>query len=112
MGELVHGSNDPEHPAFDSRATWYRSGGVVEMRVPYAMIGISDPSSLQALRVEPDGTIVTEPIESVGISVVLDERLSAITGYRWEPWVSVDWKERLKVGAESIAAAMTQSESQ
>jgi hypothetical protein len=108
VGELVHGSTDPKDPAFDSRAAWFRNETVVELRVPYAAIGVSDPSSRQALRVDGDGTTSTEQFDSVGISVAVAGEFHQTAGYRWERWDAVDWHERLKAGVELIRTAMAE----
>ena len=107
VGQLVHGSTDPNDAAFDSRATWYRTGDTVELRVPYASIGISDPSSLQALRVHSDGAVTFETFDSVGISVVAEGREHRTAGYGWARWDRVDWRQRLKAGADLVGAAMS-----
>jgi hypothetical protein len=111
VGDLVHGSTDPKDPAFDSRAAWFRNETVVELRVPYAAIGVSDPSSRHALRVDGDGTTSTEQFDSVGISVAVAGEFYQTDGYRWEGWEAVDWHERLKVGVELIRTAMAEPSS-
>ena len=78
----------------------------MELRLPYGLVGIADPSSLQALRVSGDGTMSAEPFEALGISVVVDDVLHRTSGYGWQPWTRIEWHERLKVGVEDVAAAM------
>lgn len=106
VGELVYGSNDPSSVQFDSRAVWYRTADVVEIRVPYAAIGISDPSSRQALQVGADGLLATVPFESVGVGVAVGGEVLSTAGYGWEPWNRVDWHERLKKGVDLIPFAI------
>jgi hypothetical protein len=105
-GHLVYGSTDPNAADYDSRAAWYRRGSLVELRVPYAVMSVADPSSRQALVVAADGTITTAPFERVGISVVVADQVHRTAGYTWEPWNAVEWHDRLKVGVEVIREAM------
>ncbi len=105
VGELLNGTSDPADPAFDSRAVW-AAGQVLEMRLPWEMIGFSDPSSRRALSVGLDGTLAAVPTDRVGIAVAVGQSLRVTNGYSWEPWQRVTWHERLKAGSESFAAAV------
>ncbi len=104
VGRLRYGTADPADPHFDSQVTW-AAGDCVEVRLPYALIGFSDPSSLRALVVRSDGTVSTLGVERVGLAVAVGNTLSATSGYAWEPWQTVAWHERLKAGVEAFAAA-------
>jgi len=105
-GVLVRGTSDVAAPAYDSRAMWEASGRVIELRIPYQAIGISDPSSRSAYRVSPQGAVTAEPFDRVAIVVAHGGEVEATNGYSWEPWQAADWHERLKVGSEVLAAAM------
>jgi hypothetical protein len=48
LGNLPIGSGDPGSPDFDSR-TLVAKGNVVEVRLPWALLGYADPSSLMLL---------------------------------------------------------------
>jgi len=98
VGILRSGTTDPADPLFDSRTTW-AVGDVVEVRVPLAMLGFSDPSSLQAFLVAPDSTVSTYTVSRVGITAVLEgEAPAATAGYAWEPWQSAPYLPRMKAG--------------
>jgi hypothetical protein len=105
VGELRYGTSDSNDPAFDSRSVW-AAGEVVELRLPWEMIGFSDPSSLRALQLEPDGTLTTVPVRRVGIAVAVGRSLSVTRGYSWDPWQRVTWHERLKAGLGAFADAV------
>lgn len=105
-GVLVFGTADPADPEFDSRTTWSASGDVIEVRLPYQAIGFSDPSSLQAYRILGDGSIVTETVERVGITVTTGDEVFETAGYAWEPWQTVSWHERLKAGTDTFATTI------
>lgn len=103
VGTMVRGTSDPEDPSFDSHTTWQATGTTIELRLPYAAIGFSDPSSLQAYRVSPDGSVTTETVDRVGIVVVAESEVHSTDGYGWEPWQSVTWHERPKAGIEALS---------
>jgi hypothetical protein len=106
VGRLINGSTDPAHGAFDSRATRYHTPTAVEVRLPYAALGISDPSSHQAVVVASDGGISTSEFERVGISVMAGGSLYETAGYMWDPWSAAVWHERLRVGSDLLAATL------
>lgn len=103
VGELRFGTTDPKDPGFDSRTAWSAAGSVIELRLPYMAIGFSDPSSLQAYRITPQGEVEVETVARVGISVVLNNEVHTTSGYIWEPWQSVNWHERPKAGLDQLA---------
>jgi hypothetical protein len=107
VGQLRYGTSDPNAKTFDSRTSW-AGGECVEIRLPYETLGFSDPSSLRALRVGPEGSLTTEPVERVGIAVVAGPDVCPTAGYAWEPWQSVTWHERLKAGIDQYAQAVTE----
>lgn len=106
VGRMMRGTSDPADPAFDSRVTWQAAGSAVELRIPWPAVGFSDPSSRQAYRAHPDGTVTTETVERVGIVVAADGELHTTRGYAWAPWQTVDWAERPKAGLDALAATV------
>lgn len=107
VGELVHGVSDPTAEAFDSRAGWFRHPSAIEVRIPHPALGITDPSSRQALVVAQDGSLSAIAFERIGISVLVDGQLHTTGGYTWEPWQAADWHERLRVGSEALTEVLT-----
>jgi hypothetical protein len=107
VGNLVAGTSDPSSPAFDSRTTWAATPAGIEVRIPYQMIGLADPSSRRALKVNPGGSLETVPVDRVGISVVLDGTEHRTNGYSWDIWNVVSWHERPKAGIELFARAVS-----
>jgi len=110
-GRLVSGISDPDSPHFDSRATWNGVGNVIEIRLPYQAIGFSDPSSLKAYRIDDDGTVATQNVERVGITVVEFGVEHVTAGYAWEPWQTPTWHERLKAGSGVLREALEEANS-
>ncbi len=108
-GRLRSGITDPRHADFESHATWMRSGGNLEVRLPWMLLGVSDPSSQQVWRID-DGAITSETVPQIGVTVVTGATSTATSGYGWEPWTSLSWHERPKAGidvfARSVAATL------
>jgi hypothetical protein len=105
VGKLRFGTADPTDPRYDCRVTW-AAGDCVEIRLPYALIGLADPSSLRALVVSRDGALATSPVGRVGLEVAVGSELATTTGYAWDPWQTVAWHERQKAGIAAYAAAV------
>ena len=104
-GQMRYGSSDPAAADFDCRATW-AAEDCIEIRLPYEAIGFSDPSSVQALRVGPDGSLTTETVARVGIDIAVGSQLYHTKGYAWDPWQKVSWHERLKAGVQQYEQAL------
>jgi hypothetical protein len=105
-GEMVFGTSDPSDADFDSRSTWAAEEKVIELRVPYQAIGFADPSSLQAYRIEAEGSVGAETVERVGIAIVVGDVVFETAGYAWEAWQTPEWHERIKDGADVLATAL------
>ena len=106
LNPMITGSSDPGAKDFDSRTTWAARDRVIELRLPWAMLGFSDPSSLQALTVTDEGQLATVAVEQLGIAITSGNEVTLTNGYRWEQWNSVEWNERPKKGWDSIVAAI------
>ncbi len=118
VGGLRRGTNSPASPAFDSLAMWQYEGGFIELRVPWMLLGIADPSSLQAVSYEmPDKAFKTETIAGIRfVPWIVDKQTNAVSGlnaeeaggrpydlsqaplYAWDGWETVAYTERLKTG--------------
>jgi hypothetical protein len=109
FGDLRWGTTDPKSPNFDDRALVNGSKNVLELRIPWGMIGLSDPSSKLRLRPKPDGTMSSEPIERIGINVVGPKgEVAKTSGYAWEAWNRVTWHERKKAGWPYLQKVMNE----
>lgn len=124
VGLLKQGSSDPEAPDFSSLSSWQYQGDTVEMRIPWMLLGFSDPSSLQVIDyspIEDRRTFKTKKIEAITLLPWITERtkteqsesnsptkqlkegqsgevlrLDNAATYTWEPWETVKYSERLK----------------
>ena len=109
FGDLRWGTNDPSKADFDDRALINGSMNVLELRIPWGLIGLSDPSSKLRLRPKADGTMSSEPIERIGINIVGPKGVVAKTsGYGWEAWNRVTWHERRKAGWPYLQKVMNE----
>jgi hypothetical protein len=98
------GSGDPESGDFDARTLVAAEGNVIEMRLPWALLGFSDPSSLKLYDEQPEGPTKTLTADRVEITVVAEGGSPLTTsGYSWEPWQGVSWHERRKAGFDELA---------
>jgi hypothetical protein len=95
-GLLRYGTWDPADAQADSRALWHLSGDDLVLRVPWAMLGFTDPSSHQVdKKVSPGVTISLSAAGSV----------QAVAQVTWPNWNRPYYTERLKQGAELVRNA-------
>jgi hypothetical protein len=107
IGPLPIGNGDPESPDFDVRTLVAATGDVIEIRLPWALLGYADPSSLTLYEEPPEGATQTLEAGRIGIVVVSEGTAPLSTsGYAWEPWQSVTWHERRKAGFDELADTM------
>jgi hypothetical protein len=101
--------------ARDERNLVALRGPVVELRVPWALLGLADPSSRLLTVPRRDGTVGTEPLPAgarIGIEAfdAAGGSLGAATpGYGWEPWQRVTWHERRKAGWATLRDAFAEA---
>lgn len=88
-------------------ADWFvdRRAGLVEIRLPWALLNVTDPSSRTVLTaIHPDGSIATDTTGGFRFVVVrLAGRADSVVtslppgaAYRWPTWEEPTWHERLK----------------
>ena len=116
---LLHGTADRANSTFSDHATWHfdPGSGVLEARIPWALLYVTDPSSRQVL-IGTDEEGVPQARETTGVSVAVlavsagatspracTESLpplrqsgfeSAPRVYAWTPWSTVDAKPYFK----------------
>lgn len=104
VGLLVEGSWDPRVDGFDSRTTWHvlEAHDTVRLRLPWAMLGLADPSSRTALG--PGQPAEAEVIEGLVLTVDADGAQLRLD-YTWPTWNFVEHTERLKPGVDALAEA-------
>jgi len=105
VSHLIQGRTVPGSKAFDSRAQLWATKTDVALRVPWALLGLADPSSKEALKVQGDGTISAVPIDQIGLTYA-GGGTTTETAVRWEAWGSVRSNERPKDGLGAFSAAV------
>ena len=85
-------------------------GKTVELRIPWAMLTFSDPSSRQVWVPKADGSVDTLKVGRLGIDVAPAGGAAVTTnGYGWDEWNRVDFHERRKAGWPAVQRSMRSS---
>ena len=123
-GLLHYGDSNPDHPAFDSLSDFYFQQGNLEIRIPWQLLNIMDPSTKTAMadfyngkgrKVESNvlkeetflnfdrgNVIKAQSIDGlhIGATVVKNgDKEGSVAGmgyYSWKPWTLPTYHERLK----------------
>jgi hypothetical protein len=69
VGLLRDGDWNPGDPDYDSLALWHRQGTELDLRIPWAMAGMSDPSSHQALIPLGEFRATSTTIPGIGLTI-------------------------------------------
>jgi len=128
-GTLRYGTGDPAAADSDSLAAVYAGpdGRVVELRLPWALLNVADPSSKRRIRTDwaaglevttfegidvgvatyaptSDGTASprTGPSDLVSAAPGVDGDALQTAGYEWDQWNQPDYEERLKQSYEVL----------
>jgi hypothetical protein len=125
-GQLIRGTTDPTDPQFNSSALLQIKGNVVEMRIPWMLLGFTDPSSLSVMNY-PDskGSLNNTPTKGIRLVpwivnridnkvIGLDEEgsiypVSKLPLYTWKGWEEAGFSEREKESYASIKQAFAKN---
>ena len=105
IGNLRIGSWDPADPAYDSRSTVQHQGKLVRLRLPWAMLGLGDPSSRTAV-IPVKGRPRGVPVDQIGLQIDLGSGAIPVAPITWEGWQRAQHTERVKAGAQAFADAL------
>jgi hypothetical protein len=100
VGALRWGTADPRAPGFDGRVMAAGDAETAELRIPWALLTFSDPSSGRVWQPREDGTVSSLQVGPLAVTSG-----GASAAYAWEPWDRVDWRERRKAGWGAVARA-------
>lgn len=108
-GKLLFGNGNPTSKEYNSLADFYRKDGIVELRLPWLMLNVKDPSQKQIIGNiwSKAGINSSETIESISTAIVVTnhhkeivQRVPENNGewmhYTWETWGEPLYHERLK----------------
>jgi len=112
VGVLRRGSSDPESSEFYSLSDWYVKGDVIELRIPWMLLGFTDPSSKKVWNY-PYEAGKFEPAETAGVRVYPDVRAAGDSDekeiqpleYTWSGWDEPTSHERKKKGYSILREA-------
>ncbi len=103
VGVMKPGITDPSDPAYDSLADWYAEGDVLEVRIPWTMLGFTDPSSLKVwdypYKANEIKSVVADELRiypSVRSSGNTAEKIVEPLDYSWDGWEQPNFHERKK----------------
>ncbi|GIQ71519.1 hypothetical protein DUZ99_19800 [Xylanibacillus composti] len=124
-GQLERGYTDPSRSDYNSKAMWQVQGQVLEMRIPWMLMGFSDPSSLSVIDYNGPSGNVFGTTEAEGVRIVpwmaqdgevvgregADAAnpypVSSLPIYSWQRWEeNVDYVERPKQSYWIVKEAM------
>ncbi len=108
VGALRSGPTDPQASGYDSRNTVTVSGRTLTLRLPWALLGMADPSSLQALlpATGPGQEAATVTVPGIGIAVATAGKRTDLGLFTWSGWNRVYHAERVKAGVQTWVDAL------
>ncbi len=117
VGKMKPGITDPSDPKYDSLADWYARGDVLEVRIPWTMLGFTDPSELKVWD-SPYKTGKIEAVKADGLRVYPADRSTGnqpdtmveSLDYTWDGWDQPTFHERKKQSYYILQKAFEQYE--
>ena len=100
-GKLTYGDGNPEHKEFNSLSDYFINGNNIEIRIPWQLLNVMDPSSkmiMNDLYISGIKPIKTEGIYA-GLIQLEDGKTLKNTEmklYSWNEWDMPEYHERLK----------------
>ncbi|MGG1660088.1 hypothetical protein [Brevibacillus sp. NRS-1366] len=127
VGNLIRGTTDANEPAYNSLANWQAKGKIVELRIPWMLLGFTDPSSLQVMSYQGDGKkMVSETTKGIRLLPwMVDQNGKFMLGmkksdtpfpitklpvYSWQAWEQVGYHERKKQSYSILKKAYSEIE--
>lgn len=96
-GLLRKGNSDPNSTSYDSLSDYFDTNEFVEIRIPYLLLNIMDPSTKTRMANFKGQTSFTgEPFDSIQIGFGYAGESVLLNPYTWEHWGMPTYHERLK----------------
>lgn len=112
IGLMKPGITAPDSSAFNNLADWYASGDVMEIRIPWMLLGFMDPSTGKVWRY-PYEAKALKPTEIKSIRI--EPHLQPLSGaqeaaveplqYKWDKWDKPEYHERFKKSYDILKQA-------
>lgn len=106
VGELETGNWDPADPSYNSIATWNLAGTQLELRLPWSMLLIGDPTTRTAVTAGLAGRARNAHVREIAVSLDLGAGSIPLGSINWETWNRATAVERMKAGAVQLAQAL------
>lgn len=103
-GHLVHGVWDTASSEYNSLATWWLDRDLLELRIPWSMLLLGDPSSLTAV-VPNIGMPTAVKISGIGLQLVSGKTTINLPGITWDEWNRAEYTYRVKAGSGKMSSA-------
>ncbi|WP_394237035.1 hypothetical protein [Niallia oryzisoli] len=110
-GKLTYGNGNPASDDFNSLADYYMKDGVLELRLPWLLLNVKDPSQKEIMGNiwSEAGLNSSETIDSISAAVIVTDKQQGIQQrvpntestwlqYTWDNWNEPVYHERLKKG--------------
>jgi hypothetical protein len=99
VGRLHSGTTDPNSAEYNNLSDWFGSGSVLEIRLPWLLLGFTDPSTHTVWRYPYEaGAFLMEESKAVRVEPHLSGVLSPVkpVAYKWDGWNKPTSHERFK----------------
>ncbi|MFY0543756.1 hypothetical protein [Brevibacillus sp. H7] len=121
-GRLYRGNTEPGHPEYNSHAHWQTDGKWVELRIPWMLLGFTDPSTRHVMSYSGE-TNKFHSIQTNGIRMIpmrVDKQSGRMEGvetgklipfstwqrYSWPEWSQPGYVERIKQSYHTYQKAL------
>lgn len=108
-GQLHHGNSNPLSDTYDSLSDFCFGNNFVEIRIPWLLLNVMDPSTKQIIsnfNIPHDETFEPETASGFYFSMTHDTQIGFVNVppgmYYWDEWHSVEYHERLKPSYDII----------
>lgn len=120
VGVMREGISDPSSPDFYSLSDWYAKGDVLEIRIPWLLLGFTDPSSLKVWDYPYEASADKDKLEAAEVDGIRiypaartpgdgEEEIEPL-GYTWDGWNDPNFHERKKKGFDTLRKAYEDKE--
>lgn len=120
VGKMREGISDPSSPDFYSLSDWYAKGDVLEVRIPWLLLGFTDPSSLKVWDYPYEASANKDKLEVAEVDGIRiypaartpgdgEEEISPLS-YTWDGWNDPNFHERKKKGFDTLRKAYEDKE--
>lgn len=105
VGRMGKGNWDTNSEEYNSLAMWSLNDNILELRIPWSMLGIGDPSSKTQVVPTSGGVPKGVSVDDIMVSLKLDDETVELGKIKWEPWQKAKATERVKSGSEVLGKA-------